>query len=70
MRILPNPGHDQISIISPVAVEKVEVVNMMGQLVYSNAFNSENVTINVASLPGGVYMIRVNDQYKQKFVKQ
>ena len=70
MRIFPNPGHDQISIISPVAVEKVEVVNMMGQLVYSNAFNSENVTINVASLPGGVYMIRVNDQYKQKFVKQ
>lgn len=72
--IYPNPATDVINIaVQGIATEMgADIYNVSGQLVYSAAVQN-NSSINISSLPDGMYYIRLNSSdahSTHKFVKQ
>ena len=79
--IYPNPAQNEVTIKSTIAIESVEVVNMMGQVVASpfgkgsgQAASSKEVLLDIRSLPAGVYFVKVSgpDGYRDggRFLKE
>ena len=72
--VYPNPVHDEITIVSPEKICLIYIVNLLGQMVYTQACNNKEIQVNVASFPTGVYFIKINgpDSYQEirKFVKE
>ena len=58
--IYPNPAKNVVSISAPSAIDRIEMMNVLGQKVYENAtIGSENTTINVSDLQNGTYFVRI-----------
>jgi PKD repeat protein len=55
----PNPVADYININSTVNVKEVQVINLIGQVVLSQSFDSKKITMNTTSLKTGVYNLQV-----------
>jgi len=68
--VFPNPTEDNITITATGAINKVEISNLLGQIVFSGAYTTGNVTISLAQLPAGVYFVKVNDTNVYKVTKQ
>ncbi|PCI07918.1 MAG: hypothetical protein COB73_07555 [Flavobacteriaceae bacterium] len=68
--LYPNPVNDVFRINSPLAIEKVEVFNLLGQ----KTMTVNTTTVDASGLSKGVYMIKVyqeNDIISTKrFIKQ
>ncbi len=59
VNVYPNPTTDVIMVNSKNAIENIEIVNTLGQVVYSNNTNQNNATINVANFEKGNYFVKV-----------
>ena len=70
IQLFPNPAHDNLTITSADGINTLSINNFMGQMVYSNEYNSPKATVDVSSLPAGVYFVKVNGAEVRKFVKQ
>lgn len=58
--VYPNPAKNVVSISAPSAIDRIEMMNVLGQKVYENAtIGSENTTINVSDLDNGTYFVRI-----------
>lgn len=71
-KLYPNPATNVLNIESASTIEKVSVYNLLGQEVFSRTPKTELVTLDVASLQSGVYLVRVdsdNGSSTQKFTK-
>lgn len=66
----PNPTDKILNIINPVNGSNiVNVYDMSGKLVLNKSFsNTNNISINVESLPKGIYIYKVGD-ISSKFIK-
>jgi hypothetical protein len=74
-RIQPNPASDNLQLISTTGINSVEVINMIGQSVMNIQPRGERlVNLNIAELPGNIYLVKVKDQTgnvsTKKFVKK
>ena len=72
--VYPNPSTSTITIIAENAINKIEVINLLGQTVFSqsNIYISKKI-IDLSYLHNGIYFIRVFSETGtsiQKFVKQ
>jgi len=58
----PNPANEQITIQMPkeTAQAQVNIVNLSGQVVHSEALNSNNQTISVNHLSQGIYTVVIS----------
>ena len=69
--IYPNPATSVLN-VNAAGYNQVEIINMLGQVVYSNSI-SNNAQINVSDLNNGVYFVRLsgaNGTTTQKFIKK
>lgn len=70
INIYPNPTNERFVIQSEVEVQKVEVYNISGQLVYQ----SNTLENNIGHLNAGMYLVKVTDvnnhQSNQKLIKR
>ena len=67
----PNPTSDKLFISHATNIETAMVVNMLGQVVMTTyPLAAREVTLNVGSLPAGVYCVMVNGVYGGRFVKE
>lgn len=68
--LFPNPAEDFLSISSEtIAINTVEIVNMLGQLVWQNTFdNSSYEQIDISGFTTGIYIIKINDNTVKRFV--
>ena len=70
VNIYPNPTYSTITITAPTLINNVTITNMLGQQVYAHSYSTSKAEIDVSNLPQGVYMVRVNNTYVQKLVKE
>ena len=57
--ISPNPATNFLNITSGEVISDIEIVNVMGQVVYRTELNSDNVVCDVEDLKAGVYIVRI-----------
>jgi parallel beta-helix repeat protein len=57
--IFPNPGTENITIVSPSEIKKVSIFNYFGREFYKNDVSGKDVKINIRSFESGFYFIRI-----------
>ena len=69
--VYPNPFNEIININSNIALETTEIYNLVGERVYSQAFNNQ---IDTSFLSSGIYFIKLygadNAVFVRKIVKK
>lgn len=61
--IYPNPTKDIINVESNEMIQNVQILNIVGQVVFtSDKVNANEKAINVSSLPAGVYNVIINTE--------
>jgi hypothetical protein len=64
--------NDELFIEAP-GIDKVSIINMLGQVVFSQNELSDKVTINMSSFHSGVYFVRLqkgSDIITRKIIKK
>ena len=59
LQIYPNPVGNTLNIKSSEDISKIEIVNVMGQVVYRTEVNGNNAVCDVNGLANGVYVVRI-----------
>ena len=68
--VYPNPVNEKLNIQSQSPIIKVEVYNLLGQLLISKYNQTTIKSINTTSLNTGVYFIKATDQNNNYTIKQ
>lgn len=68
--VVPNPTKNILSITAPIALERVEVFDLLGHKVLSQQPHSNSTSLTVASLTPGMYIIQLNDHVTTRFIKE
>ena len=61
-KIYPNPANTVLNINANSNISRVEVFNMMGQMVGSYTANDVNTQINTTNFSNGVYMVKIDTE--------
>lgn len=70
LKVYPNPVTDILHIAYDATIAKVEVINLLGQVMYTSAKESNEITINMQSYAVATYLVRIYDSNgKVKVVK-
>jgi len=70
IKISPNPTSSTLSITCTNKISQITITNLLGQTLFTRNFNSEQVKVDVADLPQGVYLLKINGTEVKKFVKE
>lgn len=70
INIAPNPADNKIMISSPINIERIDVLNLVGQTAMQKIVNSSNVELDLSNLTAGSYLIRINGLYTKRITKQ
>ncbi|MEQ1732098.1 MAG: kelch repeat-containing protein [Bacteroidia bacterium] len=68
LRLYPNPATHTLHIYAPHPTP-LTVYNMLGELVQSTTTNGYNATLDITTLPTGIYIIKTSGQVA-KFIKE
>jgi len=71
IQLYPNPAHEFFVVESGSGkIQKTEIINVVGQVVYTSSNTGNRIRINTDDLENGVYMVRiyVNDNFITKKV--
>jgi hypothetical protein len=68
IKVYPNPNNGVFTVASPVA-SNMEVINVLGSVVYSAKVNVGNNNVNLTGLTPGTYFVKVNNQVSRVIVK-
>jgi len=61
VNVFPNPADDQLAVVSKgIEVQQVELMNIAGQVIKTTSSNDMVVTMNVADVASGVYLVRIH----------
>jgi hypothetical protein len=59
--LYPNPASDRVNVTSSHEMQRITVVNYVGQVVYDAELNDDHqITLNTAAFDAGVYVVRLN----------
>lgn len=56
--VYPNPANDKITVRAESTINKVEIINIIGQKQMERSASSNQVTINTKALTSGVYFVK------------
>ena len=68
--IYPNPATAQLTISASDRITTIAINNLFGQTVYTHDYNFQQVQVDVADLPAGIYFVKVNGSEVREFMKQ
>ncbi|MBR5983989.1 MAG: PKD domain-containing protein, partial [Bacteroidales bacterium] len=73
--LYPNPASDILNIMSTEEISEIEIVNVMGQVVYRTEVNACNAICDVEGLKAGMYVVRIHGTdtasiCQRKFIKE
>lgn len=69
IKLYPNPVVDIVTISSTEMMTNLEVVNILGQIVFSKSVNENETTIDMSRYSSGSYIVRVLVEEKVKTFK-
>ena len=69
IKAYPNPVKDMLNLISDKMISKVQVTNLLGQVVLEKAVNTTNGQINVSNLASGTYLVKITSEDLVKTIK-
>jgi trimeric autotransporter adhesin len=67
--IYPNPAINEITITNKDIFE-ITIVNLMGQTVFCNRYNTTSVRLNLSNYSTGVYFINITDDKGNKTIRK
>jgi hypothetical protein len=59
LKVSPNPSKDRITISNSDIIQKVEIYNLVGQIVIGSNYDSLSTEVNVSGLSAGSYFLTV-----------
>lgn len=62
--INPNPFSDILNISSVYTIDKIQIFDISGKLIFSDDINSNNTSINVSTLNSGMYILKIYSNNK------
>ena len=68
--LFPNPVNSELNLTSSNLISTVSIINLLGQTVFSQQYNGPQVKVDVADLPTGMYLVKINGSEVKKFVKE
>ena len=57
--LFPNPAKDEVMVASSLTMDRVEIVNMLGQVVFAADVNANSVKVNTAEMGAGNYLVKM-----------
>ena len=67
----PNPAASQLYLSAGVDIESVLITDLLGQVVYQSSIsNGQTAVVDVRQLRAGVYFVKVNNLWVEKFIKK
>jgi hypothetical protein len=72
IKIYPSVIQQDLVVESPSELKEIQITNSVGQVVFSKKIKSLRESINLSSLPSGVYFVTVvgiNEMFSQKIVR-
>ena len=72
INIYPNPVSDKLTIITTEKIKTIAITNILGLLcdVFEKTMHDNETILNIEHLSPGLYLVRVNDLWVGKFVKE
>jgi hypothetical protein len=70
IQLSPNPAQNELTVTSSDKIKSIAITDLIGQTLLTQYYNEDKVNINVANLPSGLYLVRVNGTQVSQFVKQ
>ena len=58
-KVYPNPTKDFVMVTANQVIKRVELVNILGQTLFTKSFNETEVKIHLDNLPTATYLLRV-----------
>ncbi|MBC7554795.1 MAG: T9SS type A sorting domain-containing protein [Taibaiella sp.] len=68
--IYPNPTSGTFIIQAPVIINSVIVTDVIGSTKLSLHPMTQQATLNLSNYPKGMYIIKINDIYTEKIVRE
>lgn len=69
INIYPNPAEKELNVSSSVEITKIEILNIIGQVVYTKELKSKNTKIDISNLPKGNYITKIHTKKGVKINK-
>ena len=58
-RIMPNPAHDVVNVLSSYQLQGVAVYDLMGRQLLEQPADGMTATVNISTLPRGTYILAI-----------
>ena len=59
LNLYPNPARDILNVVSDEPINQIQMIDMLGQVVYSQTGLGNHYQVNVSGLKQGIYFVRV-----------
>ena len=69
LKYYPNPAESQLTVSYKDVIKSLEVFDLSGKLIKTQAFESNDVRLDVSTLSAGTYMIKVRTNAGSQFIK-
>ena len=60
--LYPNPARDQVTISSSEVINRITIINYVGQLVEDSEMNQHKTILNTSNYESGVYVVRIETE--------
>ena len=67
--VYPNPANATITVIGE-SLRRIEITNMLGQRVATHQAEGSQATIDISTLPTGIYFVGITDENGKRCVKK
>ena len=62
LTVYPNPASDYVTISHDMPIQRVEIRNAEGRVVYLENINNQDITIQTSHYPAGIYLMSIHTQ--------
>ena len=57
--VYPNPAKDEVMLASSFTISRVEVINVLGQVVFASDVNANSIKVNTSAFAAGNYVAKM-----------